>query len=72
MDRKDAWQRIADIGGTPVDGINKQTDYLVVGQQDYRYVGDEGISGKQKKAIAMVEKGHHIEILSEAEFLKLL
>ena len=42
---------------------------LVVGQQDYKKVGDDGMSGKQEKSLKPLEKGKEIEILSEAEFL---
>ena len=45
---------------------------LVVGQQDYRVVGDFGMSNKQKKARKLLEKGQGIEILSEIEFLSRL
>lgn len=45
---------------------------LVVGQQDYRVVGDFGMSNKQKKALKLLEKGQDIEILSEIEFLSRL
>ena len=41
---------------------------LVVGQQDYRVVGDFGMSNKQKKALKLLEKGQDIEILSEIDF----
>ena len=45
---------------------------LVVGQQDYRVVGDFGMSKKKKKALKLLEKGQGIEILSEIEFLSRL
>ena len=45
---------------------------LAVGQQDYRVVGDFGMSNKQKKALKLLEKGQGIEILSEIEFLSRL
>lgn len=67
--RKDLLQMIADIGGIPMDSVTAKTDILIVGQQDYRVVGDSGMSSKQKKAIALKDKGQDIEIMSEAEFL---
>ena len=42
----------------------------IVGQQDYRVVGDDGMSSKQEKAIKLIEKGSTLEILSEDDFLK--
>lgn len=70
MKRSDAQQIIADIGGANQVGVNKDTDYLIVGQQDYRVVGEDGMSSKQEKAIKMIEKGASLEILSEDEFLR--
>ena len=49
--------------------MTKQTDVLVVGQQDYRVVGEDGMSEKQEKALKLLAKGQDIEILSETEFL---
>lgn len=69
MKRCDAQQIIADIGGINQSGVNKDTDFLVVGQQDYRVVGEDGMSSKQEKAIKMIEKGAKLEILSEDDFL---
>lgn len=67
--RKDMLQAIANIGGKPVDSVTKTTNVLVVGQQDYRVVGEEGMSSKQKKAMKLVDSGCDIEIMSEAEFV---
>lgn len=67
--RKELLQKIKDIGGIPSDSVTKKTDILVVGQQDYRVVGDSGMSKKQQKAMDLLSKGQDIEILSEAEFL---
>lgn len=70
LTRAEAQKIIADIGGILGSGVTKETDYLIVGYQDYRVVGEEGMSAKQKKAINLIEKGFEIEILSEQEFLK--
>jgi len=70
MIRSDAQQRIADIGGINGNGVTKDTDFLVVGQQDYRIVGDDGMSSKQEKAVNLIEKGSTLEIISEDDFLK--
>lgn len=67
--RMDLLQMIADIGGIPVDSVTKQTNILVVGQQDYRIVGEDGMSNKQKKAIKLKDSGFDIEIMSEEDFL---
>lgn len=67
--RKNLLQAIANIGGIPMDSVTKATNVLIVGQQDYRKVGEQGMSGKQKKALSLIEKGQDLEIMSEAEFL---
>ena len=67
--RKELLQKVAEIGGIPTDSVTAKTDVLVVGQQDYRVVGDSGMSSKQKKALQLLEKGKEIEVLSETEFL---
>lgn len=67
--RKALLQKVAEVGGIPTDSVTAKTDVLVVGQQDYRVVGDSGMSSKQKKALQLLEKGTDIEILSETEFL---
>lgn len=70
MVRAEAQQIIADIGGLIGNSVTKDTDFLVVGQQDYRVVGDDGMSSKQEKAIKLIEKGASLEIFSEDDFLK--
>ncbi|MDR1554198.1 MAG: hypothetical protein LBS69_12190 [Prevotellaceae bacterium] len=70
MLRLEAQQIIADIGGINANNVTKDTDFLIVGQQDYRIVGDDGMSGKQEKAIKFIEKGYELEVISEEDFLK--
>lgn len=70
--RKDLLQMVADIGGIPTNSVTSSTNILVVGQQDYRVVGESGMSSKQKKAMSLKDKGQDIEILSEADFLRMI
>ncbi len=70
MERKNAMQVIADIGGIPENGITQKTNFLVVGQQNFKIVGKAGLSGKQKQALQRLEKGQDIEIISEQDFLQ--
>lgn len=72
MTRNEAKQLVADIGANVQSGVNGKTSYLVVGQQDYRVVGDTGMSNKQRDAIELCRKGQEIEVLSEVEFLRML
>lgn len=70
--RQDMMRMVMDIGGRTKDSLTKTTDFLVVGQQDYRIVGEDGMSGKQEKAMKMIEKGSSLQLLSEAEFLMMI
>lgn len=70
MARKDAFQKIVDIGGAISDTLTKETNYLVVGQQNYKVVGESGMSSKQKKALEYAKKGDDIEVISEDFFLE--
>lgn len=70
MVRAEAQQIIADIGGIIGNSVTKDTDFLIVGQQDYRVVGDDGMSNKQEKAINLIQNGSELEILSEDDFLR--
>ena len=70
MSRAAAFQQIADIGGILSNSVGKKTDFLIVGQQDFRIVGDDGMSNKQEKAVQLVSQGIPIEIMSEDEFLR--
>ena len=69
MARLDAQQMVANIGGIVGKSLNSRTAFLVIGQQDFKVVGESGRSGKQKKAEELSKKGQIIEILSEQEFL---
>lgn len=70
MSRAAAFQSIADIGGIVSNSVGKRTDFLVVGQQDFRVVGDDGMSSKQEKAVELLAKGATIEVISEDDFLR--
>lgn len=67
--RKDLLQAVADIGGSPMNSVTRTTNVLVVGEQDYKKVGESGMSSKQKKAMELIQKGQDLEIMSESEFL---
>ncbi len=70
MVRKEAHQIIANIGGTNSDTVTKETDFLIVGQQDFRRVGEDCMSRKQEKAQKLLDNGVTIEVMSEADFLR--
>jgi DNA polymerase-3 subunit epsilon len=70
MTRIEYQQLIADIGGINANGVTKDTDFLIVGHQDYRIVSCDGMISKQKYAIKLIEKESNLEIISEEDFLK--
>jgi len=73
FDRAVAEQMVTDLGALVRTSVSTKTDYLVVGRQDPRLVGSDGLSGKQEKAIQLNLNGKaHIVFLNEAEFFDLL
>lgn len=72
MTRSEARTAVVSIGGVAPENVTRDTNLLVVGEQDIRIVGKDGLSGKMKKAAALREKGADIEIIGENEFLEML
>lgn len=72
MDRAQAMQLAVDAGAIIKSGVTKQTGYLVVGIQDKKLVGSNGISSKEKKAAALQAEGIPIKIINETHFKKLV
>ncbi|WP_289741995.1 BRCT domain-containing protein [uncultured Duncaniella sp.] len=70
--RDDARAAVVRIGGNAPDRLTKDTDYLVVGVQDLRVVGEKGLSSKMKTAAKYKEKGLPIEIIDEDDFIEML
>ena len=72
MTRKEAITMVALTGGIPEKNVTKNTNILVVGEQDWRVVGKSGLSSKMKKAQSLLENGQNIEIMTEDDFIKML
>ena len=73
MTRREAFHRLAEIGGTPGQTVTKKTDLLVVGDQDIaRLAEGETMSSKLKKAATLRASGQDIELIGESEFLRRL
>lgn len=73
MTRSDAWKLVAEIGAIPGDGVTRETDFLVFGQQDILKLRDgDTKSSKYQKAEQMKAKGMPIEILTENDFLAMV
>lgn len=63
--RKEAMQRILDIGGYCEDSVTSNTDYLIVGDKSR-------MSSKLRKAERYISEGKNIEIMEESIFCKVL
>jgi len=72
MLRKEAMQIIADLGGNCQDGVNKETNYLILGNNDYNPILRGKKSSKLLKAESLKLKGQDIEILSENVFYDMI
>lgn len=68
MQRKEAMQLVADLGGIPGDGVTKKTNYLILGNNDYCKTIKDGKSSKQKKAEKMIIEGADLQIIPETVF----
>ncbi|HCT71767.1 MAG TPA: exonuclease, partial [Bacteroidales bacterium] len=63
---------VVDRGGLCGDGVNKATNYLVLGNNDYCSTIKDGKSTKHKKAEQLKLSGIDIEIISENVFYDML
>ena len=73
MERKYAHWIVEKLGGVSQTGINKKTNVLVVGLEDYwSFKQGYPLTSKIKKALQYKESGIDIEIISENDFLDIL
>jgi DNA polymerase-3 subunit epsilon len=72
MPRSWAMQRVVNAGGECGLSVTKKTDFLIVGQQDFRKFRGGNKSSKMRKAEDLLSKGVEIEILPEPEFMRML
>ncbi len=72
MNRKEAMRLVVDRGGLCGDSVNKKTNYLVLGNNDYCSTIKDGKSTKQKKAEQLKISGCDIEIISEDVFYDMI
>ena len=72
MPRREAMQLAADCGAVLQKGVTMETDYLICGVLDPAVVGEDGLSGKQEKALRYNAEGRtNIQLIDEAQFLTL-
>lgn len=72
MERKAAFQIVANLGGIPQDSITMKTNYLVIGSAEFVKNVKDGKTAKMKKAESYQKKGHEILILSESAFFDMI
>ncbi len=72
MVRKDAMQIIVNLGGVLDKSVTKNTNYLILGNNDYVSSIKDGKSSKQKKAEKYQLEGQDIKIIDESTFYNLL
>lgn len=70
--RAEAMQQVVNIGGICEDGVNKRTNFLILGNNDYCKSIKDGKSNKQKKAEQLILKGAELQIIPESVFLDML
>lgn len=72
MTRKEAMQLVVNLGGKVNNGINKDTNFLVIGEIDFSKTVNGEKSSKIIKAEKLKLKGEDIEIISENVFYDML
>lgn len=72
MTRKEAMQIVVDLGGCCEDNVTKNTNYLILGNNDYCKAIKDGKSNKQKKAEKYMLAGYDIEIITEDVFYDMI
>jgi DNA polymerase III subunit epsilon len=70
--RQDAMQIVVNLGGSCGDNVTKNTNYLVMGVQDYSKFADGEKSSKTKKAEQLIASGHDLSIITEDVFYELI
>lgn len=73
MTRAEAAAKVLAAGGEPEVGVNRHTDFLVVGAENgYTINPTTAITAKFQKAEALRSKGSAIEVLDELSFVRML
>ena len=72
MPRREAMKIILEIGGNCSMGVNMETNYLVIGEQDYKQFGEGFKSSKMRKAEKYLKAGQDIELITERQFLEMM
>lgn len=72
MQRSEAKQIVTQIGGNCESNVTKNTNFIIVGDMDYK-AGLEGYeTAKLKKAKQLIEQGQELQIIPESAFYDLI
>lgn len=72
LTRAEAMQVVANFGGVNADNVTKNTNFLVLGNNDFCTTLRGGKSNKHKKAEKLALDGQDIQILSENAFYDMI
>lgn len=72
MTRKEAMQIVVNMGGILDNSVNKHTNYLILGNNDYNAVLHGERSSKHKKAEKLKLEGQDIDIIDEFTFYDII
>lgn len=73
MTRLEAMQCVVNVGAQVGNGVTKETNFLVLGEQDFRkFAAGQTKSAKLRKVETLKQTGRDIELLSERDYLELL
>jgi DNA polymerase-3 subunit epsilon len=72
MTRREAYQRVVNVGGEVAANVSRRVNILVIADLDMNVIGEDGKSGKLRKAIELAEAGNPIELMDSRYFLRLL
>ena len=70
--RKEAMELVGANGGIPENGVTKNTNYLVVGKDDYNQFKEGNKSNKMLKAEKLIQEGQDLELITEDDFLDMI
>jgi len=72
LTRQEAAQIVVNIGGHCENGVTKRTNFLIVGNFDYRMHVKGNKSTKMQRAEQLILKGQDLQIMSESAFYDLI
>nr|WP_314739843.1 exonuclease domain-containing protein [uncultured Haemophilus sp.] len=72
LPRAKAAEMAAQAGCNVATSVTKKVTMLVLGVQDEYKLKGKALSSKEEKALALIEKGQKIQLLTETDFIKLI